>query len=185
MNDDVVLVRLGEKIKQLRQDQGFTLSALAAKTGLSIGLLSQLERGQGNPSFTTIANIAEGLGVSLGYFFDVVDNPEEMIVRRDRRKRIIRPNTEAVSLLTPDTYHSFEVLYSELDPGAVDKGPYSHPGEEFLLVLRGAYRLHHDDNIYDLAEGDSIIYRATVSHWGENPSNEVGQYVVVICPPSY
>jgi len=179
------LVRLGEKVKQLRQDQGFTLAALADRTGLSVGSLSQLERGQANPSFTTIADIAEGLGVGLGFFFDLADNPEEMIVRRQRRKLITNPYGETVSLLTPDTRHSYVVLYSEMEPGAQDKGPHSHAGEEFYLVLRGAYRLHLEDQVYDLFEGDSIIYRSNLSHWAENPSDEVGQYVTVISPPSY
>ena len=50
------------KIRKLRKAQGKTLEQLAQISGVSAGLLSQVERGQGNPSFSTLVQIAPRLG---------------------------------------------------------------------------------------------------------------------------
>jgi transcriptional regulator with XRE-family HTH domain len=56
---------LGEAIRKLRGKQGDTQGALAEKAGITKNMLSLIERGEGNPSWTTLQGIAKGLGVSV------------------------------------------------------------------------------------------------------------------------
>jgi transcriptional regulator with XRE-family HTH domain len=56
---------LGEAIRELRGKQGNSQEALAEKAGITKNMLSLIERGEGNPSWTTLRGIAKGLGVSV------------------------------------------------------------------------------------------------------------------------
>lgn len=56
---------LGQAIRQLRTDAGLTLEDLAAAADMHVTYLSGIERGKNNPSWTKLAGLAEGLGVSV------------------------------------------------------------------------------------------------------------------------
>lgn len=57
---------LGEAIRDLRKKQGITLEALAPRAGITTGALGMIERGESNPTWTTVQGIAGALGVSIG-----------------------------------------------------------------------------------------------------------------------
>jgi transcriptional regulator with XRE-family HTH domain len=186
-----LLANLGKRIKKLRQDRGLTLEHLSTKANLSIGLLSQLERGLGNPSFTTLASLAEALGVSIGSLLDFAKSGSGMLVPKDERMEIVTQAGTANYLLTPDTSHSFEVLLGEFLPfgtderDSVDGGPFSHPGEEFMFILKGKFRLGLGDETYELSEGDSITFPGSIPHCLTNLTDLCAQVIVVISPPAF
>ena len=62
--------RLGEELRALRKAHGFTLKALAARSGKSISFISKIERGRARPSITALQDIAEALDVPIGWFFE-------------------------------------------------------------------------------------------------------------------
>src|SRR5579859_3564317 len=60
---------IGMKLRTLRTQKHLTLSRLAAETGLSTALLSNLETDRMIPTFPTLANICRVYGVGLSHFF--------------------------------------------------------------------------------------------------------------------
>lgn len=56
---------LGKAIRELRNEQGDSLETLAGQAGITKNMLSLIERGEGNPSWTTVRGIAAALGVSI------------------------------------------------------------------------------------------------------------------------
>jgi transcriptional regulator with XRE-family HTH domain len=56
---------LGRVIRELRTKKEDSLEALAAKAGITKNMLSLIERGEGNPSWTTVEGIAAALGISI------------------------------------------------------------------------------------------------------------------------
>ena len=60
------IVEMGARLRALREEQGYSLTALAEAAGVSKGYLSDLERGAaGNPTVDVVRKIASGLGVSV------------------------------------------------------------------------------------------------------------------------
>lgn len=57
---------LGRAIRELRKKQGDSLEVLASAAGITKNMLSLIERGEGNPSWSTVQGIAAALGVSIG-----------------------------------------------------------------------------------------------------------------------
>ena len=83
------MVNIGEKIRRYRQKLGLTQEELAARTELSKGFISQLERNLTSPSIVTLTDILEALGTNLSEFFTearpekVVFTSEDMFEKED------------------------------------------------------------------------------------------------------
>jgi transcriptional regulator with XRE-family HTH domain len=75
---------LGALIRKRRKQLDLTLQALCDDAGLSVGYLSQVERGQATPSLGTLAQIAHGLNVGLEYFI-VSHRPADSLTRAGAR----------------------------------------------------------------------------------------------------
>jgi transcriptional regulator with XRE-family HTH domain len=64
---------LGKAIRQLREKRGYTQTDLAAKAGVADPTLSMIERGHSNPTWATVRDIADALGVSMGQLAKLAD----------------------------------------------------------------------------------------------------------------
>ena len=56
---------LGKAIRQLREKQGSTQEAVAHKAGITAATYGLIERGQSNPTWATLTDIASALGASM------------------------------------------------------------------------------------------------------------------------
>lgn len=63
-------MEIGRKIRDLRKDRRLTLKQLGNRTGLSISLISQIERAKSSSSVSTLYKISTALNVKLEYFFN-------------------------------------------------------------------------------------------------------------------
>lgn len=182
----------GAKIGPLRAIAGMTLEELAMKAGISVGLLSQLERGIGNPGFNTLAKLAYALNVPIGTFF-AGPAPKDPVVRRNKRKKLIHSgiweNEDAAplyELLTPDLQRKLEVIWVVLPPGQSNQeAPFIHDTEECGVLLEGTLEVHLGDEVYTLYAGDSISFNGMVPHWYRNPGKEPAVSIWIVTPPSF
>ena len=53
----LLMEQVGGRLRVLREQRKFTLQELADTAGVSIGHISMIERGKGNPSFNTLVQI--------------------------------------------------------------------------------------------------------------------------------
>ena len=83
-------IRVGERIKELRERKGFSLKEVADLSGFSTALLSQMENHLVSPSLGTIIKLARAFGVRVGDFLGETEGEPFTIVRRDERKKISR-----------------------------------------------------------------------------------------------
>lgn len=65
---------LGKAIRELRQKRGATLETLASEAGITLNMLSLIERGEGNPTWATVRGIAKALGVSVSELAKAAEN---------------------------------------------------------------------------------------------------------------
>ncbi len=68
---DEVKVLFGQRVRQLRLQQGMSQEAFADKCGLDRTYVSGIERGVRNPTLEVIVVITKGLEVSLKNLFDI------------------------------------------------------------------------------------------------------------------
>jgi len=181
--------RLGREIRGLRKARGFTLAVLAKRSALSIGYLSLLERDLATPSVNSLVAISRALGVTVGWFFETGESPDEerdFVVRRARRRRLDYSAGMVDELLTPSLTGALELLSCRLPPGASSGDtPYTHQGEEAGLVIRGRLELWVDGRTFHLEAGDSFAFPSPLPHRYRNPGSDETEIVWAITPPSF
>ena len=178
--------QLGGAIRRRRHGRGLTLAALSAAAGVSVSMLSQVERGLLDPSLDTLRNIAEALGTSP---FRLLEEEGTVagIVRRGTG-RLITSDDGAFrfELLSPSMDGAFEIAVWELAPGhSSTSTPRAHPGEEANLFLQGRARLEIGDEVLELTAGDCITFDPARPHRVTALGDEVVICVDVISPPTF
>jgi transcriptional regulator with XRE-family HTH domain len=185
-NYEEEIASLGTKLRDLRRARKMSLEELSDLTGLSIGILSQIERGKGNPSFVTLMKVADSLDIQLGYFFSE-NSPSQILVRKSQRRRM-RFTSPGLTyeLVTPDLDRRLEVVWTSLEPGSrTQEEPFSHEGEECILLISGVLEAHVAEQVFMLEEGDAITFDCTAPHWYYNPGPDVAEVCGAITPPSF
>lgn len=172
---DAQTAGIGDQLRQRRRIRNLTLSELSQQAKLSVGLLSQIERGITSPSLKSIKQICEALGIPMSWLFDSgpVENPQEkgLVVRRGSRRRLdLGTYGVTKELLSPDLGGEMQIYLVSIRPGG-QSGPetYTHRGEEGGLVLSGTLELTVDGRIVVLYEGDSFRFSSSLAHRFTNP----------------
>ncbi len=178
---------VGREIKRLRKLREWTLEQLASASGVSAGLLSQVERGQGNPSFNTLVQVAHALGIPVARLV-AGEQMSSPVVRREERRRLNLGDEKLVlaEMLTPRLDSALEAIRIVTEPGySTQDTPFVHDGEEFGIVLEGTHAVNVGGTHYVLRAGDSISYSSTIPHWYENPGEGTSVSLWVVTPPSF
>lgn len=187
---DVHARRLGETIREARTGR-YTLKQLAGAADLSVGSLSQIERGLGNPSFNTLTKIAGALDLRIGDLIEAGAETrrrhESLVVRRDDRSRLqIGSEGLVYELLTPNLKGKLEVLETTVPPGfSNEANPFGHEGEECVVVMGGSLRVGVGDATHSLDAGDAITYDPALPHWWANDSSRDAKLIGAVTPPSF
>ncbi|QYH36000.1 cupin domain-containing protein [Salinibacterium sp. M195] len=185
-----LLTTVGAMVHSVRKEMGMTLAQLAAKSDLSPAIVSQIERGKANPSFTTLAQLAHGLEIPVGRFFVGHTEPASPVVRGSDRRNLQGVTRESVGeavheLLTPDQNGLIEAQWIVSPPGHdTSATPFHHGGEEFGIVISGKIDVYLDGEAHVLEAGDSITFNPAAPHWYINRYEEPCVAIWVSTPPT-
>src|SRR5690625_995696 len=176
---DYDVAALGAIVRRTRQRMGLSVEALAARSDLSAGLISQLERGRGNPSLQTLSRLASALGTQLVSLLQSAQRRGEPVVRADARTVLpdLDPAPDGAprpdrKLLTPDQNLPLQVIRTVMPPGFSNEDrPFRPLGLESVHVLEGELLVVLGETRHALAAGDTITYECTQAHWWANPSD--------------
>jgi transcriptional regulator with XRE-family HTH domain len=181
---------LGQEIKALRKARRKTLTELSLATSLSVGHLSQVERGISMPSIKALHSISRALDVNVSWFFSGADpapaDERDVIVRQHQRRHIRFAEGISDALLTPSLDRQLELLMSTFAPGATSgPQPYAHDGEEAGVVLSGQLELWIEERRFLLHQGDSFSFKSSLPHRYRNPADSETVVVWAITSPSF
>ena len=164
---------IGLKLKELRILKGLTQEELADRSELSKGFISQLERNLTSPSITSLMDILQCLGTTLGEFFN--ESPEEQIVfgKADYFEKLDSELKNEIKWIIPNAQKNvMEPIMLTLEPGGETYPDNPHEGEEFGYVLQGTISIHLGSKIYRAKkENPSILSptRSTISPANPGP----------------
>jgi len=178
---------VGARVKALREAIGLSLRDLAARSGVSAPMLSQVERGETSPTLSIAVRIAAGLDLRLSQLLRLDEGGAVTVVRASQRRRGGNGRRG----------HRFEVLTAaqpgqraELSrhtlalggtTGAADDPPMHEPGSrETALVEHGAVALVCDGHRYELQEGDCVTFDADLPHHFENLGEGEAAFLAVV-----
>ncbi len=178
---------IGARLKALREASDLSLRDLAARSGVSAPMLSQVERGETSPTLTVAARIAAGLDLRLSQLLRLDEGGAVTVVRASQRQRggNARRGHRFEVLTAAQPGQRAELSRHTLAPGgatgAADDPPMHEPGSrETALVERGAVELFCDGQRYELGEGDCVTFDADLPHHFENPTGEEASLLAVV-----
>lgn len=166
-------VRVGRRLRALRLEAGLSLADLAALAGISIGALSQIERGVSSLRVRTIWPIAAGLGIDASQLLAEGAEANDIYCVRAQNRRDLPVRSEGIrkQLLSPPGA-ALTGMTVEVEPGGGTAEAYAHSGNEFGYVLQGNVELMIDASTYRLRTGDSFAFRSTLQHSFRNDGEE-------------
>jgi transcriptional regulator with XRE-family HTH domain len=167
----------------MRKNRHLSIQQLADKVGLSVGMVSQIERGLSTPSLRSIRLLANALDVPVSWFFAGSQHAEaEHIVRRAQRRQLKIGTAGAVQeLLSPEAPGGIEIYEILLEPGGSSGSDlYSHGGEKAGLVIEGSLQLSIGPLTHLLQAGDSFRFPSTTPHRFANASPNQTRFVWIV-----
>lgn len=180
---------VGTKLKKLRTLNKYTLKEISEKTGLSVGLLSQVERGISSIAIDSLSKVVKVYNMELSDFFekhDSTDNTDSVIRSFNLIPDQISPYI--IQFVLSNHVKDFNMLprLFQLQPlGNYDNSEvemYNHVGEEFVYVLEGIVTVIVNKKQFILYPGDSIQIHSDTDHNWINQTNKVAKILSINFP---
>ncbi|MEU6995570.1 XRE family transcriptional regulator [Streptomyces sp. NPDC046465] len=186
---DQLTQSLARSLKRRRNERGFTLDALAARAGVSRGMIIQIEQARTNPSVGITVKLADALGISITTLLDYEQGSQVRLVPPEQAVRMW--STDAGSsttlLVGTEARGPFELWSWHLHPGEGSDSDAHPPGTvELLHVTRGELTLLVDGAEHALPAGTSVTFEADVAHGYHNKGAEpVEMTMSISVPPAH
>jgi len=167
--------QIGGRLKERRKSKGLSITDLAERSGVSTGLISQIERDLVVPSVVNLYRIAQALDTNINYFFENDRTEAVQITRRGDHKQVITDQGSSIYQLFTSSRkgHILDLVQVTLRGGEdYSRELVAHKGEECGFVLKGVLTLLVEDQEYRLHEGDSVYLHSSVPHKYTNRDDE-------------
>jgi transcriptional regulator with XRE-family HTH domain len=176
---------LSARLRQLRKERGLSQRDLADLANISSNAISLIERDETSPSVATLQNLASALNVKMSYFFDGESAQSILHVRAADRPAITSQGAriEGISERLPG--QELEPFFVSLDPDSGSgERPVVHAGHEFVYCLRGTVEYHIDGQVFELKEGDFLLFEGQLPHQWHNSGRKQAQLLLVLQTPN-
>lgn len=185
------VLAIGDKVRQIRMSKGIAIPELAEKTGLPKSVISQIETSQVSPPIATLLKIANGLGTDIGLFFqETTDSPKTIVTKKDQRKSAPRRKFKGAQVKLGYNYEAlaYQKAFKHMEPFLVtfESKPkdqvvmFSHEGEEFAFILSGEIEFCTEKATYTLEPGDSLYFDSDQLHGFRALGDTPAQALVVV-----
>ncbi|PZG19703.1 helix-turn-helix domain-containing protein [Nonomuraea aridisoli] len=181
---ELITQAIANNVRAQRAHRGLTLDALAARSGVSRGMLVQVEQGRTNPSVSTLTRIASALGVTVARLVEVSDVPMVRVVDKADVVTFRQGGGEAKLLVGADMPVIMELWEWRLPPGEHHDGDAHTPGtREMLTVLDGELTLTVHGRSHVIGQGDAVLFTADRPHRYANAGPAGLRFVMVVAEP--
>lgn len=178
---------IGSKVRALRLAKKMGLAELGAHTGLSLAMLSKIERSQLFPTLPTLLRIALVFGVGLEHFFvEGVERSAVVVTRAAERIQLPEqpgarePSYMFESLDFPATDRRMSAYLAVFAEGAPQSAPHEHDGAEFVFVIGGRLSIEVAGAATLLEGGDSAYFESHMPHRYGGQGNAAKAIVVTV-----
>jgi transcriptional regulator with XRE-family HTH domain len=184
---DALSASIAGHVKALRSSRGWSLDELARRSGVSKGMVVQIEGARTNPSIGTLCRIAEAFGVQIGQLLTERAEPVVRVIGAD----------EPPTLWKGPAGGTGRLLHGVNDPGITElwnwrlmpgerhaAGDHSTGTREIIHVRAGTFTVVVDQATFQVQAGETIDFRADRPHEYRNDSAApVDLTMVVAVPP--
>ena len=168
----MVKTLIGKKLKAIRLRNDMTIQELAESSCVSSNMISRIERGLTTPSVEIMVKIANAFGMSINYFVEEAEKGSTIIHTKKGQGEPVfffEDKHQIISLTQGLRDPNFTVFFDTIEQDCSSgDGGMIHTGEEFALILEGSLEFVIEGKRYELEEGDSIVFKASMPHRWRN-----------------
>lgn len=166
---------IGLQLKKIRKERSLSLDDVAKATDVSKAQLAQIEKGEANPTVSTIWKIAAGLKISFSsllqppktYFQKYCVDSTTYVSEEEGKYRVY-------SIIPYNPERGWEFYKVEMDPGVIHKSePHTEGVEETVMVIEGQVIIRCGEMMEQLVAGETLVFSANQPHQYENLTNHI------------
>lgn len=182
---DTMNLIVAKNIKRLREEKKLSMEELAKLSGVSKSMLAQIERGEGNPTLSTLWKLSNGMKVPFDALtvrpkvpYEIVKTSEIQPLLEDGNK------VKNYSIFPDDENRRFAVYYLELEPGSYwQSEPHLRGTTEFITVFCGTLEIKAADKCFTVTKGESIRFKGDTIHSYRNTGDETTVLHMILYNP--
>jgi len=179
---DQLQIVLARNLKKIREERSLSLDKVASLTKVSKSMLGQIERGESNPTLSTVWKIANGLHISFTQLIKEQQNDHEIIRKGD--VLTLEEDKGLCKIYPYFTYEDgrpYEVYKVDIEPsGYIHAEPHPKGTIEIIVVYEGEVTVRIEDREFTLYEGDATRFKGDEEHVYHNSSKSQSKLGVVI-----
>jgi len=181
--------RIAQRLRELRDARGYSLEALAERSGVSRSAISLIERGQSSPTAVVLDKLAIGLSVALASFFDDSEDrnagsPSSPMIRRSEQPVWQAPASgyirRRLSPPAPSPLQMVEVLFPPGQRVALDSAVHDAAIHQQVWLIEGRMELTVGATTWSLAAGDCLAMQLDQPIVFHNPGTQPARYLVAL-----
>jgi transcriptional regulator with XRE-family HTH domain len=177
-------LRLGQRIRQLRDARKLSLEALAERCGVSRSNISLIERGQSSPTATVLDKLSVGLGVSLASLFEAPAEAASPLARRAEQVLWTDPASgyqrRNLSPAAPSPLQLVEVVFPPGARVAYDTAERDGHIHQQVWLIEGEMHITVGSTPWQLQAGDCLAMPLAQPMAYHNPGTTPARYLVVL-----
>ncbi len=171
-NNETKPIDLGDALRSRRKELGLTMQSVADAAGLSVGFISQVERGITSPSLASLASLADVLQTEINSFLQTQPAPGQTTHKISRLAYSVAGadvSYERLSTTFPGSKVHSVIVH---EPPGHRAEPISHRGEEMFYIIDGEITVEIEGEVEILTKGDSIHFDSRRVHSTWNHSTD-------------
>ncbi len=184
---DEVAAAIARNARKLRTERQWSLDHLAGRSGVSKGMLVQIEQARTNPSIGTLCRLADAYGVTLAQIVELSDTASVRVVGPDEVVRLWDGEEGSVGdlLVGADRREHVELWRWTLAPGDSHESEGHLEGtREMMAVLSGTLTLDVDGTEYPVRAGGAVLFDGDRPHAYRNDHKRPLDAVLVVIQPT-
>ena len=182
---DLINAVVASNIKRLREEKKLSMEELAKLSGVSKSMIAQIERGEGNPTLSTLWKLSNGMKVPFDTL-TIRTEAQHEIVRISEVQPLLENegNVRNYSLFPDNENRRFAIYYLELEKDSYwQSQAHLHGTIEFITLLSGIVKIEVNEKEFIIKKGDSIRFHADTIHSYQNIGDEMACMHMTIYNP--
>jgi transcriptional regulator with XRE-family HTH domain len=184
MDGQLLDQRIGQRIRDRREQLGLSLEELSARSSVSRSMISKIERVESSGTASLLGKLCSGLGLTLSGLMADAERAPHAVARRSEQVTWRDPETHYVRRIVspPQTGSAIEIVEIELPRGArVGFDAWKiDVYEQHVVVLEGTLSLTIAGVSEELKAGDCVHMSVEGGNVFENRTKQVVRYLVII-----
>ena len=185
---DAVSQAIARNTRDLRTERQWSLDQLVARSGVSKGMLVQIEQTRTNPSIATLCRIADAFGVTLAQLVELSDGSSVRVVNPEDVVRLWHGDDEdsfGALLVGTDRVEHVELWRWQLAPGERhDSDGHVDGTRELIAVLSGTLTIDVAGDLHTVSPGGAILFDADQPHVYRNDHKRPLAMILVVVQPA-